>query len=158
MSDLDTLIESVTTPEMEIAQRNAIMTKPEMPVNKSEKIRDYLETNPNASTGDIVSKLAKFGVRTADVNNVRAQLKRRAEKGGSPQGKGTKAKSASAKPDADKAKEAPGNVGTGGKLDAVIDHAIGIDVLEAGIEFVRKAGGVNEAQYMLTVIRRIKSL
>jgi len=148
MNDLDTLIDSVTTPEMEVAQRNAVLAKSDAPVSKSERIRRFMEKTPAARTRDIVDALEGFGVTIADVGNVKSQLKRKAEVEAE---KAAKSKQAAAA-----AKKATPAVTSPPEIS--IDHSIKLDVLEAGIEFVRKAGGINEAQYTLSMIRRIKSL
>lgn len=152
MNDLDTLIESKTTPEMEVAQRNAVLAKADSSLSKSERIRRHMEKNPAARTRDIVNALGVHGVTIADVGNVKSQLKRKAE---AEAEKAATSKQAMAAANASAKKATPVLATT---PEISIDHSIKLDVLEAGIEFVRKAGGINEAQYTLTMIRRIKSL
>jgi len=152
MNDLDTLIDSVTTPEMEVAQRNAVLAKSDAPVSKSERIRRFMEKTPAARTRDIVDALEGFGVTIADVGNVKSQLKRKAEVEAE---KAAKSKQAATAANAAAKKATPAVTSP---PEISIDHSIKLDVLEAGIEFVRKAGGINEAQYTLSMIRRIKSL
>ncbi len=153
MSDLDTLMDSVTTPEMEIAERNTVLSAMEPPMSKSSRIRQFLTKHPGKANREVAAELQKFGVTPADVAGVKTQLKRKAEK---TQAKAAKSKPAAPSPAAAPVKAVPAR--STGTSEISIDHAIGLDVLEAGIEFVRKAGGINEAQYTLTMIRRIKSL
>jgi len=152
MNDLDTLMESVTTPEMEVAERNAILSKASSPMSKSERIRRFLDKTPAARTREIVEALKEYGVTIADVGNVKSQLKRKAEK---VKEKSVKTKQTTAAATVPARIAAPTATS---QPEVSIDHSIKLDVLEAGIEFVRKAGGINEAQYTLTMIRRIKSL
>lgn len=112
------------------------------PISKSARVREYLDKNPQARNKEVAVALADFGVRPADVANVKAILKK---KGDSNEATSPRVASTSATP-------------SPGAASALIDASIQLDLLEAGIEFVRQAGGVNEAQHVLGVIRRIRSL
>lgn len=117
----------------------------EKPISKSSRVREFLEEFPESRNKDIADALAEYGVRAADVANVKAQLKKKADK---------KARN--------KATHAAANAAPAAaiKLAAVpdIDATIELSLLETGVEFVRKAGGINEALHVLGVIRRIRSL
>lgn len=114
------------------------------PLSKSARVREFLEQHPGARNRDVAEALSSHGVTAADVANVKTQLKRKQEKAG----RMVKPK-ANAKP----AAEAPSTPASP-QLDATIQ----IDLLEAGVEFIRKAGGINEAQHVLGMIRRIQQL
>ena len=114
------------------------------PVSKSARVREFLEQHPEARNKDVAEALSGYGVRAADVANVKANLRKKAEKAGK-----------ASKPKASK-QEAPKKEPAA--ADPVIDASIQLDLLEAGVEFVRRAGGLNEALHVLGVIRRIRSL
>lgn len=115
------------------------------PLSKSARVREYLAAHPHAQNKDVASALSGYGVRPADVANVKAILKRKAAKAS-----GKAATTATAKPAAKPVSETA--------AAAQIDATIQLDMLEAGIEFIKKAGGVNEAQHLISVISRIRSL
>ncbi|MEM9826030.1 MAG: hypothetical protein AAF958_05550 [Planctomycetota bacterium] len=119
-------------------------TEPEIkkPISKSARVREYLAAHPHAQNKDVASALSGYGVRPADVANVKAILKRKADGGSSP----AKKKKVAAKP-AVTAADPP-------QLDATIQ----LDMLDAGVEFIKKAGGINEAQHLIRLISRIRSL
>ena len=114
------------------------------PMSKSARVRQYLEEHPEARNKDVAEALAPHGVRPADVANAKAQMKRKAAKEAPAKAAATP-KSVASKP-AETAAE------------PTIDATIQLDLLEAGMEFIRKAGGVNEAQHVLNIVRRIRSL
>ena len=114
------------------------------PMSKSARVRQYLEDHPEARNKDIAEALAPHGVRPADVANTKAQMKRKAAKNSPP------------KPAAAAASVAPKSPES--SSEPTIDATIQLDLLEAGMEFIRKAGGVNEAQHVLNIVRRIRSL
>jgi hypothetical protein len=141
MNDLNSLVdEAAKSAGVDISSIGSTSSKN---MSKSERVREYIAKHPEARNKDIAAALAKYSVSAADVGNVKTQLKKKAGKNTSP------AKSQSA------AKPSSPPVA---KKDVLIDATIGLDVLDAGIEFINKAGGLNEAQYALNVIRRIKSL
>lgn len=114
-------------------------------ISKSARVREHLKRNPEARNVDVAKALEVYGVTSADVANVKAQLRKKAtKKGAKSTGKTAAAKMASA----EKAT----------KPDPEVNVTIQLDLLEAGVEFIRKAGGVNEALHILGVVRRIRSL
>jgi hypothetical protein len=119
-------------------------------MSKSQRVRDYLEQFPEARNKDIAEALSKYGVRPADVANTKAQMKKREAKSG-------KKKTASSKEKVAAVAAAVSQVKAPTTLPE-IDASVQLHLLEAGVEFVRKAGGINEAQHILGVIRRIRSL
>ena len=115
-------------------------------LSKSERIRRYLGRHPEARNRDVVDALDRYGVTAGDVSNVKRQLRNKAEESPAP------ARPAAA------AASSPSPSPVADESTPEVDASIRLDVLDAGIEFVRKAGGYNEAQYVLSVIRRIQSL
>jgi hypothetical protein len=133
MNDLNSLVESATK-----SSGHLLSAKREV-LSKSERIRQYLDRNPEARNKDVVDALKEFKVTPADVSNAKAQLKK----------KGAKQKSSG---------KVEAKTTVPKKPEVVLDATINLDILDAGIEFINKAGGINEAQYALNVIKRIKSL
>lgn len=126
------------------------------PISKSQRVRDYLEANPEARNKDVAADLEPYGVRPADVANTKAIMKKKEAK------KAKKRAAAAGKAAlADKSDSAVGSAASGPAASGVmpeIEATVQLHLLEAGVEFVRKAGGINEAQHILGVIRRIRSL
>lgn len=123
-------------------------------MSKSERVRRYLADHPEARNKDVAEKLAQYGVTAADVGNVKAQLKK---KGGSVRGskRASTATPAASKPQAATAAAKP--AASNSAVDD-LNAELGFDVIEAGVEFVKKAGGLNEAQHVLNLIRRIRNI
>jgi hypothetical protein len=117
-------------------------------MSKSQRVRDYLEEHPEARNKDIADALEKYGVRPADVANTKAQMKKR------------EAKSGKKKPSASKEKLSAAAIAEAKPVATLpeIEVAVQLHLLEAGVEFVRKAGGVNEALHVIGVIRRIRTM
>lgn len=142
MNDLNSLLEHAvedTSPKPSKKNENSI--------SKSERIRLYMKQHPGIRNKDIVSALSHHGVKAADVANVKSQMKRKAAKKGKSKSP-VKTKSAPATPIAATSAESP----------AGLDATIGLGVIEAGIAFVENAGGIAEAQHVLNVIKRIRSI
>lgn len=159
MTTLDELFANIT-PETETgsqvsdeAMPNKTAGQSSGSISKSERIRRYLNENPEARNRDIVGALAGFGVSAADVGNVKSQMKKR-----SAGQKRQRQKSKDiAKPAVVVAKTAPQ---TPDKTPALqdVNSGLGLDIIEAGVDFIRRAGGMNEAQYVLNLIRQIRSM
>jgi len=115
------------------------MTKP---TSKVQRVRDYFEENPAARNRDVVSALTKFGVTSADVANAKSVLKKKK--------RGSTKSASNSKQAQSKSKSVQSRVS--------IDARIEVDLLDVGIEFIKKAGGMNEAQHILNLISRIRSL
>jgi hypothetical protein len=129
--------------EQETASENTAMPNDKKP-NKSKRIRDYIDSHPNAAPKDIVAALSQYGVTPSDVGNVRSKLK------GSKPGRRATAKSspeASSKP-ASSASGASSSSVTGG---------INLKALEAGTQFLKEAGSLSNARELLIVIDRIRT-
>ena len=150
MSDLNSLIDNQSAPAPAASSTPATesspatASEPKKKISKSERIRQYMRQHPEARNKDISAALAQHGVTPADVGNVKTQLKQKA------------AKERQAVSPTPRTETSTAAIGTAPQTDS--DATIGMDVLEAGVEFIRKAGGINEAQYTLTLIRRIRSL
>ncbi len=153
MNDLNSLVEEAvkSAPSAAIATKSN-QSGSDTGMNKSQRVREYLKKNPEARNKDVSDALADFGVTPADVGNAKSQMKKKAaKKRATSVSKPAKAGTPASGP----AKPAGSSVSA---KEISIDAKIGLDVLDAGIEFVNRAGGLNEAQYALNVIRRIKSL
>ena len=147
VSDIDTLVTSGSVmtgtplPEYPIDQEES----GDKPVSKSARVREYLEANPEARNKDVASALQQYGVKGADVANVKAQLRRKAEK----DARLNEYSRPQSKPTASASEAVESNE---------LDVSIQLDQLDAAVAFVKKAGGINEAQHLLRVISRIRSL
>jgi transposase len=147
MSTLEQLIEdSARARGVDMAANDRLIMQNHKKISKSARARDYIESNPNASRHEVAGALQIYGVTMADVANAKAALKKKNNKKKAVRTKPATADAAVAKPDAKPA------------ADPSIDATIQLDLLEAGVEFIRKTGGINEAQHILSVIRRIRSL
>lgn len=148
MSTLEQLIEdSARARGVDMAANDRLTMQNTKKVSKSARARDYIESNPNASRKEVAAALEIYGVTMADVANAKAAIRKKNDKKKLTKAKPTSATNAvAAKSDA-KPASAP-------SLDATIQ----LDLLEAGVEFIRKSGGINEAQHILSVVRRIRSL
>ncbi len=151
MSTLEQLVEdSARARGIDMAANDRLRMQSDKKISKSARARDYMESNPNASRNEVADALEIYGVTLADVANAKAAMRRKAERKSSP--KTTKAKRAKSTvaTDAKPESKAAANV--------TVDATIQLDLLDAGVEFIRKAGGINEAQHILSLVRRIRSL
>jgi hypothetical protein len=134
----------------ETAKREAELAA-EAGLSKSERIRRYMKENPEARNVDIAEALGEHGVTAADVASVKTQLKKKEEKRGATHVRsGSNGSNGATKTQAIN--------GITASADAAIEAQVGLDVLEDGMDFIRKAGGMNEAQHILNVIRRIRAM
>lgn len=125
------------------------LSKPDEPaMSKSERIRRYIQANPESRNTEIVAALEEHGVKYQDVGNVRSQEKRKAAK-----------KSASAKRRR-QAVTSPETAPTPNVPPApnATSNAVSMETLQAGAEFVKQAGGIDQAQAILALIRQIRSI
>ncbi len=118
-------------------------------LSKSQRVRNYLDENPEARNRDVVDALSEYGVTAADVSNAKAQLKR---KGETPAKKG---KSAAAPAAASSVAKAAATAvaaqnGAGG--------SIAMGELEAAITFVRQIGSLDRAKQLLVIIQQVQQL
>lgn len=122
-------------------------------ISKSERIRRFLSEHPEARNRDVVGALASFGVSAADVGNVKSQMKKKASGQRRQRRKANEAAKAVASTPKVEAQ-------TPEKNEALkdVNSGLGIDIIEAGVDFIRRAGGINEAQYVLNLIRQIRSM
>ncbi len=117
----------------------------EKSLSKSKRVQEYLKENPETRNVDVVEALREYGVTAGDVSNVKTKMRKKSKKSR------TSTSSAGAGKAAKAAK--PSTV-----LPISLDAKIEVDLLELAVEFVRKAGGMNEAQHILNLVRRIRSL
>ncbi|MEM9588633.1 MAG: hypothetical protein AAGA03_15230 [Planctomycetota bacterium] len=114
-------------------------------LSKSERIRRYMADHPEVRNRDVAAALEPYGVTAADVANVKSHQKRKQKQ---PRGKVGRPKKGVAKPRS--AESSPGETSTGDTL--------GLDVLDACVQLIEKAGGVDEAAHVLDLVRRIRSM
>lgn len=153
---LDDLVESVPEELLREAEKNRIAadeiidetyhlrTKEPQIVSrgqsKAQRIREYLEANPEARNKDVVEVLQEYKVTAADVANVKSLMKRSASK-------------ASA---SDRAKNPTSPVKKESTAIATVGPSITIPELEAGVNFIKSVGSVTRAKHVLIIIEQIK--
>lgn len=117
-------------------------------LSKSQRVRLFMEENPDARNRDVVTALAEYGVTAADVSNAKAHLKR---KGDVPAKRGRPAASASeATPPVAKAAPADSSQTATG--------SIAMNELDAAVTFVRQIGSLERAKQLLVIIQQIQTL
>jgi hypothetical protein len=138
--------------------------------SKSQRIRDYLSDHPQARNRDVVDALSAYGVRAADVANVKTIDKKKADSqpttdAKSPKikaPKGSKKQSGSGPRAAKPAKPAAARdntkpVATPAASSKTNGELVMSD-LEAGLAFIAQAGGIEKAHQVLELIARIRSV
>ncbi len=116
-------------------------------LSKSQRVRNFLDENPEARNRDVVEALSEYGVTAADVSNAKAQLKR---KGDVPAKKGKAAAAPAASASSTKAAASAAQAAAGG--------AIAMGELEAAITFVRQIGSIDRAKQLLVIIQQVQQL
>jgi len=108
--------------------------------SKAQRIRDYMEENPEARNKDIVEALRQYKVTAADVANVKSLTKRSAGKRGAKKPVETKS-------------SAPRDEST-----ALVPAGAGVSLteLEAGVAFVQAVGSLTRAKHVLIILETIK--
>jgi hypothetical protein len=119
-------------------------------LSKSQRVRNFLEAQPEARNRDVVEALAEYGVTAADVSNAKAQLKR---KGDSNPKRGRPAASTSAA-----APAATATKSQAGLVAAAAGGSIGMHEIEAALTFVREMGSLDRAKQLLVIIQQIQQL
>lgn len=115
--------------------------------SKSQRVRSFLEEQPEARNRDVVEALAEYGVTAADVSNAKAQLKR---KGDAPAKRGRPSAAATvASADSGKAEQSAAQTAGG---------SIAMNELEAALTFVRQIGSIDRAKQLLVIIQQIQQL
>ncbi|MCC9654489.1 hypothetical protein [Rhodopirellula halodulae] len=117
-------------------------------ISKSERIRRYIHAHPEARNTEIVAALEEHGIKYQDVGNVRSQEKRKAAKKASPVKRRRSVSSKVEEPT--NAAPAPG--------PAVSHGTVSVDALQSAADFVKQAGGIDQAQAILDLIRQIQSI
>ncbi|MCE2809972.1 MAG: hypothetical protein LW850_26735 [Planctomycetaceae bacterium] len=113
-------------------------------LSKAQRIRLYMENNPDARNRDVVEALQQFSVTAADVANVKSIAKR--------QGAGSSSsRSEAAAPAAGK------KVSSAGTGMTSPGASITLPELEAGVAFVKTAGSIMRAKHLLIIIEQIKA-
>ncbi|WDQ17432.1 hypothetical protein [Rhodopirellula sp. P2] len=116
-------------------------------MSKSERIRRYIQAHPEARNTEIVAALEEHGIKYQDVGNVRSQEKRKAAKKSAP----AKRRPAAAKPEVALPASTP-------STPTPKPGAVSMETLQVGAEFVKQAGGIEQAQAILDLIRQIQSV
>lgn len=113
--------------------------------SKSQRVRDYLDEQPDARNRDVVEALSDYGVTAADVSNAKAQLKRKGatSKRGRPAAAAQAAPSSPPKPSA--ANQSPSG-------------SIAMNEIDAALNFVREIGSLDRAKQLLVIIQQIQQL
>jgi hypothetical protein len=113
-------------------------------LSKAQRIRLYMENNPEARNRDVVEALTPFNVTAADVANVKSIAKRQ---GGGISTVRSETPAASA---AKKAASSSTSITSPGS-------SITLPELEAGVAFVKMAGSIMRAKHLLIIIEQIKA-
>lgn len=116
--------------------------------SKSQRVRNFLEEQPEARNRDVVEALAEYGVTAADVSNAKAQLKR---KGDTPAKRGRPSAATVATTSTVTGKSEPTAVQSAG-------GSIAMNELEAALTFVRQIGSIDRAKQLLVIIQQIQQL
>ena len=129
--------------EQASTSENANMSNDKKP-NKSKRIRDYIDSHPDAAPKDIVAALSQYGVTPSDVGNVRSKLK-----GSKPSKRAAAKVVAAAGPKSASPTSAPASTTSSG--------GINLKALESGTQFLKDAGSLSSARELLIVIDRIRT-
>lgn len=113
-------------------------------LSKAQRIRLYMENNPEARNKDVVEALKGFSVTAADVANVKSIAKRQAASSRSSSRVETPVASAARKP------VSPSTTMTNP------GSSITLPELEAGVAFVKTAGSIMRAKHLLIIMSRSK--
>jgi hypothetical protein len=108
--------------------------------SKAQRIREYLETNPEARNKDVVEALKQFKVTAADVANVKSLTKRTAGKRTSGTVRETK-----------RTVERSESTGL-----APVGASVSLPELEAGVAFIKASGSITRAKHVLIIIEQIR--
>ena len=120
--------------------------------SKSQRVRDYLQANPDAANLDVVAALQDYGVRYGDVTSVKNQMKKKAGKAGAKGNGRTKA----AKKAAGAKRKSPGRPARAKSTATSTATSGGMPAIQAGVRFVEEAGGIKQADEILSLIRTIR--
>jgi len=109
-------------------------------LSKAQRIRAFMEANPEARNKDVVEALKQYKVTAADVANVKSISKRAS--GNAPSTR------ESSRPRSERSEStaisSPG-------------ASITLPELEAGVAFVKAAGSIMRAKHLLIIIEQIKA-
>jgi hypothetical protein len=111
-------------------------------LSKAQRIRRFMESNPEARNRDVVEALQQFSITAADVANVKSIAKR--------QGKSI---SESPKRSETPAPSAPKKAAASGTSLTSPGSSISLPELEAGVAFVKTAGSIMRAKHLLIILR-----
>ncbi|MCR9207937.1 MULTISPECIES: hypothetical protein [Rhodopirellula] len=117
-------------------------------MSKSERIRRYIQAHPEARNTEIVAALEEHGIKYQDVGNVRSQEKRKAAKKSAPS---KRRRQVTAAPEPAATPNPP-------SAPTPTSGAVSMETLQAGAEFVKQAGGIDQAEAILALIRQIRSV
>lgn len=115
-------------------------------LSKAQRIRLFMDSNPEARNRDVVEALQQFSITAADVANVKSIAKR--------QGKSI---SQSVKRSETPAPSAPKKAAPSGTSLTSPGSSISLPELEAGVAFVKTAGSIMRAKHLLIIIEQIKA-
>jgi len=103
-------------------------------LSKAQRIRNYLDSHPEVRNKDVVSALEKYGVKAADVANVKSQMKK-ADTSAEPTKKASKSTASQSSDNG---------------------PSLNLKHLEAAVDFVALVGSVQAAQHLLIIVDRVK--
>jgi hypothetical protein len=115
-------------------------------LSKAQRIRRFMESNPEARNRDVVEALQQFSITAADVANVKSIAKR--------QGKSI---SESPKRSETPSPSTPKKAAASGTSLTSPGSSISLPELEAGVAFVKTAGSIMRAKHLLIIIEQIKA-
>lgn len=113
-------------------------------LSKAQRIRLYMENNPEARNKDVVEALKQFRVSAADVANVKSIAKRQAGN----------SRPSRVEPSVASSVKRPVSSGTSMTSPGA---SITLPELEAGVAFVKTAGSIMRAKHLLIIIEQIKA-
>jgi hypothetical protein len=154
---LDELVERVPERMIREAERNRTQIEEISPVpthsplkethivskelSKAQRIRNFLEANPEARNKDVVEALSAYSVTAADVANVKSITKR------------STAKQAVVHREPRRPRPEPSE----STAMSSAGPSITLPELEAGVAFVKAAGSIMRAKHLLIIIEQIKA-
>ncbi len=129
--------ENHSTTSRRVQEQDIVTKEP----SKAQRIRRFLEENPEVRNKDVVDALAEYQITAADVANVKSIAKRAVQKSTPTHREPRKPLS--------EPRATTTSVTTAGP-------AITLPELEAGVAFVKAAGSVTRAKHLLIIIEQIK--
>ncbi len=169
-SKLPTTADSEMTTPSQSLPSSTVPSEADASVSKSQRIRNFLTEHPDARNKDVVDALSDYGVKAADVANVKTIDRKKADSPSAsdtkaPKIKATKApkKQSGSGPRAAKSAKPPATREDSKPLTSPAVSVkpaaeVVLSDLEAGLAFIEQTGGIEKAQQVLELIARIRSV